>query len=57
LTHLKDYVVEGTLLRTASSDFSRSCETQQDNDLLVMRDGPLAGAFEAHFDTIWAVGE
>ena len=57
LQHLKSFAIDGAVLRTGSSNFSHSGETQQDNDLIVIRDAALVRAFEERFETIWAAGE
>jgi phosphatidylserine/phosphatidylglycerophosphate/cardiolipin synthase-like enzyme len=57
LQHLKSYVIDGAMLRTGSANFSHSGETQQDNDVVIIRDAALARIFEEHFETIWTAGE
>jgi phosphatidylserine/phosphatidylglycerophosphate/cardiolipin synthase-like enzyme len=54
LMHLKAYAVDGELLRTGSSNFSRSGLESQDNDLILISDQAVVDAFEANFDRIWA---
>ena len=55
IMHLKAYVIDGEALRTGSANFSGSGLKQQDNDLLILRDGKTAAAFEAKFEEMWAV--
>ena len=57
LMHLKAYAIDGTLLRTGSANFSRSGETRQANDVIVIHDAALAAQFEAHFVAMWTAGE
>ena len=56
--HLKGYCVDHRLLRTGSTNFSRSGETRQDNDLVALRGAPVCAGFDAKFDdlggsTVW----
>ena len=53
LMHLKDYCVDHRLLRTGSANFSRSGETRQDNDLVVLRGASVCAGFDAKFDLAW----
>jgi phosphatidylserine/phosphatidylglycerophosphate/cardiolipin synthase-like enzyme len=53
LMHLKGYCVDHRPLRTGSVNFSRSGETRQDNDLVVLRGASLCAGFEAKFDRAW----
>jgi phosphatidylserine/phosphatidylglycerophosphate/cardiolipin synthase-like enzyme len=55
--HLKAYEIDGATLRTGSANFSSSGENAQDNDLIVIRGGDSAGAFEAHFERMWRVAQ
>ena len=55
--HLKGYEIDGMELRTGSANFSLSGETQQDNDLIVVRDAALANKFDAAFERIWDEAE
>jgi PLD-like domain len=50
LMHLKGYCVDHRLLRTGSANFSRSGETRQDNDLVVLRGASVCTGFDAKFD-------
>jgi phosphatidylserine/phosphatidylglycerophosphate/cardiolipin synthase-like enzyme len=52
--HLKGYCVDHRLLRTGSANFSRSGETRQDNDLVVLRGASVCAGFETKFDRAWA---
>ena len=51
--HLKSYAVDGAVLRTGSANFTRSGETAQPNDLIVIRDAALAQRFEARYANLW----
>jgi phosphatidylserine/phosphatidylglycerophosphate/cardiolipin synthase-like enzyme len=53
LMHLKGYSIDGEVLRTGSANFSFSGETQQDNDLVILRDPQAARAFDKRFEAIW----
>jgi len=53
LMHLKGYCVDGGALRTGSANFSRSGETRQDNDLVILRGPGICAGFEAKFDQSW----
>jgi phosphatidylserine/phosphatidylglycerophosphate/cardiolipin synthase-like enzyme len=53
LMHLKGYCVDHRLLRTGSSNFSRSGETRQDNDLVALRGESICAGFDAKFDRAW----
>jgi phosphatidylserine/phosphatidylglycerophosphate/cardiolipin synthase-like enzyme len=58
LMHLKSFEIDGLILRTGSANFSASGELAQDNDLVVIRDNPLAETrFEAHFVAMWTAAE
>ena len=57
LMHLKAYAVDGALLRTGSSNFSRSGLAAQDNDLILISDQGIVDAFEINFDRIWSQAE
>jgi phosphatidylserine/phosphatidylglycerophosphate/cardiolipin synthase-like enzyme len=52
LMHLKAYAVDGEVLRTDSSNFSRSGLASQDSDLLLITDQAVVDAFEANFDRL-----
>jgi phosphatidylserine/phosphatidylglycerophosphate/cardiolipin synthase-like enzyme len=54
LMHLKAYAVDGEVLRTGSSNFSRSGLASQDNDLIFISDQTVVDMFETNFDRIWA---
>ena len=49
LMHLKGYCVDHRLLRIGS-EFSRSGETRQDNDLVALRSASVCAGFDAKFD-------
>jgi phosphatidylserine/phosphatidylglycerophosphate/cardiolipin synthase-like enzyme len=53
LMHLKSYVIDGTLLRSGSANFSPTGEKRQDNDLLLTRDSASVQRFKYNFDTLW----
>ena len=55
IMHFKAYAIDGEVLRTGSANFSGSGLKQQDNDLLILRDGKTAAAFEVKFEEMWAV--
>jgi hypothetical protein len=40
-------------LRTGSANFSRSGETRQDNDLVVLRSASVCAGFDGKFDRAW----
>lgn len=54
LMHLKSYVVDGSLLRSGSANFSPTGEKRQDNDLSFLHDPALVQGFEANFDKLWS---
>ncbi|MFC6644927.1 phospholipase D-like domain-containing protein [Granulicella cerasi] len=54
LMHLKSYVVDGSLLRSGSANFSPTGEKRQDNDLTLTRDTAAVGRFERNFEVLWA---
>jgi phosphatidylserine/phosphatidylglycerophosphate/cardiolipin synthase-like enzyme len=51
--HLKSYAVDGVVLRTGSANFTKSGETAQQNDLVILRDPQFAARFEARFERMW----
>ena len=53
LMHLKGYCVDGLVLRAGSANFSRSDETQRDNDLVIARGKVARAKFEAKFAKAW----
>ena len=52
--HLKAFQVDGRWLRTGSANFSFSGEHKQDNDILVIENRDVAGAFLRQFEQLWA---
>jgi phosphatidylserine/phosphatidylglycerophosphate/cardiolipin synthase-like enzyme len=46
LMHLKGYCMDHRLLRTGSSNFSRSGKTRQDNDLVALRGAAVCRGFD-----------
>jgi phosphatidylserine/phosphatidylglycerophosphate/cardiolipin synthase-like enzyme len=53
LFHLKSYSIDGQILRTGSANFTYSGETEQDNDVVIIRDPAAATRFTAHFENLW----
>jgi phosphatidylserine/phosphatidylglycerophosphate/cardiolipin synthase-like enzyme len=53
LMHLKGYCIDGRTLRTGSANFSKSGETRQDNDLVVLRGDGVCDGFEQKFARVW----
>lgn len=51
--HLKAFEVDGRWLRTGSANFSFSGEHRQDNDILVIENRDVAGAFSRQFELLW----
>jgi len=51
--HLKEYSIDGEVLRSGSANFSTSGENAQDNDLIIIRDAGAAAKFDAHFERMW----
>jgi phosphatidylserine/phosphatidylglycerophosphate/cardiolipin synthase-like enzyme len=53
LMHLKGYCVDHQLLRTGSANFSRSGETDQDNNLVTLLGASVCAGLDAKFDRAW----
>ena len=53
LMHLKSYLIDNSLLRSGSANFSPTGEKRQDNDLTFTRDRASVENFSANFDRIW----
>ena len=53
LMHFKSYVIDGTLLRTGSANWSLTGLKRQDNDVYYERDSEAAKLFEARFSQMW----
>jgi phosphatidylserine/phosphatidylglycerophosphate/cardiolipin synthase-like enzyme len=53
LMHFKSYVIDGTLLRTGSANWSPTGLKRQDNDVHYEVDTTLARLFEARFEVMW----
>ncbi len=53
LMHFKSYVIDGTLLRTGSANWSLTGLKRQDNDVYYERDSKTAKLFEARFSQMW----
>lgn len=47
--HLKSYIVDGTVLRSGSANFSPSGLKRQNNDLIVIRNPKASARFEEEF--------
>jgi phosphatidylserine/phosphatidylglycerophosphate/cardiolipin synthase-like enzyme len=53
-THnFKGYVIDGTLLRTGSANWSSTGLKRQDNDVHYEVDKALAALFETRFEAMW----
>ena len=53
LMHLKSYLVDSTLLRSGSANFSPSGEKRQDNELSFTRDHKAVRMFADNFEVLW----
>jgi len=53
LQHTKAYVVDTSLLREGSANFSPSALKQQDNDLLMTGDQDAINSFEKYYRVAW----
>ena len=53
LMHLKDYLVDGRVLRTGSANFSPSGLKRQNNALLIVVDAGQVASFLSTFETMW----
>jgi phosphatidylserine/phosphatidylglycerophosphate/cardiolipin synthase-like enzyme len=53
LMHFKSYVIDGTLLRTGSANWSPTGLKRQDNDVHYEVDSILAAQFETKFESMW----
>lgn len=53
IMHLKSYLVDGTLLRTGSANFSASGLKKQDNDLVLSRDREMVRRFAHRFEDMY----
>jgi phosphatidylserine/phosphatidylglycerophosphate/cardiolipin synthase-like enzyme len=53
LMHFKSYVIDGTLLRTGSANWSPTGLKRQDNDVYYEVDQTLAALFETRFEVMW----
>jgi phosphatidylserine/phosphatidylglycerophosphate/cardiolipin synthase-like enzyme len=54
LMHLKSYIVDATLLRDGSANFSIPGEEQQDNSILFTDDTQACTQFVSKFQQMWA---
>jgi phosphatidylserine/phosphatidylglycerophosphate/cardiolipin synthase-like enzyme len=54
LMHLKSYIVDGTLLRDGSANFSVPGEEEQDNSLTLTDDPAACALFQSKFEVMWA---
>jgi phosphatidylserine/phosphatidylglycerophosphate/cardiolipin synthase-like enzyme len=57
LMHLKAYLVDGTVLRDGSANWSPSGEKRQDNNAHFTADPALAASFHRDFETMWSRAE
>ena len=57
LMHLKAYVVDGSMLRDGSANWSPSGEKRQDNNAHFTADPAQVKAFEKNFEEIWGRGD
>jgi len=53
LMHLKNYAIDGRILRTGSANFSASGLKHQDNDLIVIESADAVAGFRAQFERVW----
>jgi phosphatidylserine/phosphatidylglycerophosphate/cardiolipin synthase-like enzyme len=53
LMHFKSYVIDGTLLRTGSANWSPTALKRQDNDVHYEMDSEPAKLFSARFSQMW----
>jgi phosphatidylserine/phosphatidylglycerophosphate/cardiolipin synthase-like enzyme len=53
LMHLKSYLIDNSILRSGSANFSPTGEKRQDNDLTFTHDRSSIENFAANFDRIW----
>jgi phosphatidylserine/phosphatidylglycerophosphate/cardiolipin synthase-like enzyme len=51
--HLKNYLVDGALLREGAANFTRSGLKRQDNSLIALRCPEAARIFQDHFNAMW----
>lgn len=54
LMHLKSYLIDGSVLRDGSANFSPAGEEQQDNSIILTDNPVLCAAFAAKFASMWA---
>ncbi|TBW32602.1 phosphatidylserine synthase [Siculibacillus lacustris] len=54
IMHLKSYLVDGTVIRSGSANFTASGLKQQDNDLIVSSDGATVRSFTENFERMWS---
>ena len=51
-------IVDGNTLETGSFNFAKSAETENSENVLVIRDEPeVIRQYQAHFDSRWALGK
>jgi phosphatidylserine/phosphatidylglycerophosphate/cardiolipin synthase-like enzyme len=53
LMHFKSYVIDSTLLRTGSANWSPTALKRQDNDVHYEMDSEPAKLFSARFSQMW----
>jgi phosphatidylserine/phosphatidylglycerophosphate/cardiolipin synthase-like enzyme len=54
LMHHKFMVIDGEIVVTGSYNWSAAAEERNDENLVVIRDKGVAGAFEREFERIWS---
>jgi phosphatidylserine/phosphatidylglycerophosphate/cardiolipin synthase-like enzyme len=54
LMHHKFMVIDGEIVVTGSYNWSAAAEEKNDENLIVIRDRAVAGAFEREFERIWS---
>jgi phosphatidylserine/phosphatidylglycerophosphate/cardiolipin synthase-like enzyme len=52
--HHKFMVIDGEIVVTGSYNWSAAAEERNDENLVVIRDRGVAGAFEREFERIWS---
>ncbi|HDG1683799.1 TPA: phospholipase D family protein [Kluyvera ascorbata] len=58
IQHDKVMIVDGNTLETGSFNFAKSAETENSENVLVIRDEPeVIRQYQAHFDSRWALGK
>ena len=58
IQHDKVMIVDGNTLETGSFNFAKSAETENSENVLVIRDEPeVIRQYQTHFDSRWALGK